>query len=85
MLTEKIEILPNPNGSFFVQCGEKYNDSLTFDEMLGTVAQLCVTEKKRCLEWLWTAEQWAAYNKRMEDLRQNRMEAKNDQASNSHD
>lgn len=45
------------NGCFDIVVGDKNTDQLTFDEMLGVIAQLTIPNKKRCLSWLKTREQ----------------------------
>lgn len=52
------------NGCFDVCVGEKTTDQLTFDEMLGVVAQLTMPSEKRCLQWLKTKEQHDAFKNR---------------------
>ena len=52
------------NGCFDVHVNDKSTDQLSFDEMLGFVAQLTVPENKRCLEWLKTKEQHEAFRNR---------------------
>jgi hypothetical protein len=49
---------------FDVHIGDKSTDMLSFDEMLGVVAQLTVPENKRCLQWLKTKEQHEAFRNR---------------------
>ena len=39
-------------------------DQLSFDEMLGVVAQLTVPKNKRCLQWLKTKEQHESFRNR---------------------
>ena len=45
------------NGCFDVIFEDKNTDQLTFEEMLGVVAQLTIPNEKRCLAWLKTSEQ----------------------------
>ena len=52
------------NGCFDVQIANKSTDQLSFDEMLGLVAQLTVHENKRCLQWLKTKEQHETFRNR---------------------
>lgn len=52
MIIEKLE-----NGSFTVYDAHKSADELTYEEMLGLVAQKFMPEQKRCLSWLKTEEQ----------------------------
>lgn len=55
-------------GCFDVIVGNKSTEQLTFDEMLGTIAQLTVPRKKRCLQWLKTKAQHEAFRNRSRDL-----------------
>lgn len=52
------------DGCFDVHVGNRSTGPLSFDEMLGTVAQLTVPDSKRCLSWLMTKEQHEAFRKR---------------------
>lgn len=52
------------NGGFDVHVGDKSTDMLSFDEMLGFVAQLTAPNNKRCIEWLKTKEQHEDFRKR---------------------
>ena len=50
----------NDNGigtGWCVTHGDKYADSLGYDECLGLLATLIVPEEKNCLQWLRTAEE----------------------------
>ena len=49
---EDIIIKKSEDGCFDIHVGNKSTGPLTFDEMLGTVAQLTVPDTKRCLSWL---------------------------------
>lgn len=52
-----ITIHRNDRGAFLVLHGEKFADSLTFDEMLGLVAALTVPPTPRSLCWLRSADE----------------------------
>jgi len=62
----KIEITSSEKheGSFDVREGDRLADSLNFEEMLGVVAQLTITEKRHCLNYLKTSEQRQAGDRR---------------------
>lgn len=57
-----IVIKKEDNGTFTVIVGREYADHLTFEEMIGMIATLCVNG--RCLQWLKTPEQ----HKRWDDF-----------------
>jgi hypothetical protein len=52
------------NGCFDVVVGDKSTDQLSFDEMLGVIAQLTIPKNKRCLNWLKTKEEHEAFRNR---------------------
>lgn len=52
------------NGCFDVHVEDKSTDQLSFDEMIGLVAQLTVPKNKRCLQWLKTKEQHESFTMR---------------------
>lgn len=64
MMKPDIIIKQLDNGCFDVQIANKSTDQLSFDEMLGFVAQLTVPENKRCLQWLKTKEQHETFRNR---------------------
>lgn len=43
---------------FTVRQGDRYNDKLTYDEMLGTISALTMPEERPCLQWMRTEEEW---------------------------
>lgn len=53
-----ITIHRNEGGAFFVLHGDKLADQLTYEEMLGLVAQLAMPTQHRAMAWLKTAEAW---------------------------
>ncbi len=59
------------SGGFAVREGDKYNEGLTFDEMLGLLASLTIPDDRACLRWMQTKEQWDA---REEWFRQRKIE-----------
>lgn len=61
---EDIIIKKVKGGCFDVHVGNKSTGQVTFDEMLGTVAQLTMPDNKRCLQWLKTQEQHKAFENR---------------------
>lgn len=64
MMKPDIIIKQLDNGCFDVQIANKSTDQLSFDEMLGLVAQLTVPENKRGLQWLKTKEQHETFRNR---------------------
>lgn len=56
MMKPDIIIKQLDNGCFDLHVDDKSTGQLSFDEMLGVVAQLTVPENKRCLQWLKTKE-----------------------------
>lgn len=64
MRAEDIIIKQLEGGCFDVHVGNKSTGHVTYDEMLGTVAQLTMPENKRCLQWLQTEEQHQAFRNR---------------------
>lgn len=64
MEKEDIIIKKLENGCFDVHVGNKSTGQVTFDEMLGTVAQLTMPDNRRCLQWLKTEEQHQAFKNR---------------------
>lgn len=59
-------------GSFRVEEGPRYNEGLTFDEMLGVIASLTMAERRPCLQWMQTKEQHDAYEARLQQIREQR-------------
>lgn len=59
-------------GSFRVEDGPRYNEGLTFDEMLGVIASLTMPERRPCLQWMQTKEQHDAYEAHLIQLREKR-------------
>lgn len=56
-----IEIDKDINNCFTVRQGDRYNDKLTYDEMLGTVSALTMPKERPCLRWMRTKEEWNAW------------------------
>ena len=57
-----IQIEQYDESGFTVTNGDEYTDHLTWDEMLGLVAQVTMPDTRRCLQWLKTQEQWDRHN-----------------------
>lgn len=57
VIGEIITIKRLAGGSFRVEDGPRYNEGLTFDEMLGVIASLTMPEHRPCLQWMQTKEQ----------------------------
>lgn len=55
-------------GGFDVHYGGKSTDLLSYDEMLGTIAQLTVPEIKHCLAWFKNDEEHAAWREKYEPV-----------------
>jgi hypothetical protein len=56
-----IVIALHPKGGWNIEHDGKSADRLTWDEMLGLVAQITMPEERRCCQWLKTPEQIAAW------------------------
>lgn len=69
---EIITIKRLAGGSFRVEDGPRYNEGLTFDEMLGVVAALTIAPKPNCLQWMQTKEQHDAYEAHRQQIRDQR-------------
>ena len=57
---EKVTITLESNG-WKVQQGDKYADTLCYEEMLGVFISLTMPEQRTCLQWMCTKEQHEAY------------------------
>ena len=57
---EKVIITLESNG-WKVQQGDKYADTLCYEEMLGVLVSLTMPEQRPCLQWMLTKEQHEAY------------------------
>lgn len=66
----KVIVENSEDKGWIVTCEDKYADHLTYDEMLGTFAQLTMPDNKRCLSWMKTKEQHEAMEKYFEEIRQ---------------
>ena len=64
-----IRIKQTNTGFFVVFDGDKSSGQLTYDEMLGLVAQLTMPESRPCLQWMKSPEQWKAHGERRRSLR----------------
>lgn len=53
---------------FDVKIGENIADELSWEEMLGVVISLTISDSKPCLQWVKTPEQAAARKKYFESL-----------------
>lgn len=68
-MTKKDIIIKSLDGGCFdVVVGNKSTAQLSFDEMLGVIAQLTVPRKKRCLSWLKTKKQHESFLNRSHDI-----------------
>lgn len=58
----EIEVTESENRSmsYTVRADDRSSGELTFDEMLGLVASMTMPERRRCLEWMNTKEEWEA-------------------------
>ena len=54
---EDITIKQYNNGYFEVFQGDKSSGELSFDEMLGLITSLTMSERRPCLQWMKTKEQ----------------------------
>lgn len=59
-------------GTFRVEDGPRFNEGLGFDEMLGVIAALTMSEPRPCLQWMQTKEQHAAREAHFRELRKQR-------------
>lgn len=57
MIDDAIMIIPNVGGTFDVRRGNRLADGLTFEEMLGLVAQMTMGDNRKALQWLRTPEE----------------------------
>ena len=53
-----IEIDKDIKNCFTVRQGDRYNDKLTYDEMLGTISALTMPKERPCLQCMRTEEEW---------------------------
>lgn len=54
---KEIKIIQDINNSFSVHYKDKYANELCWDEMLGLVASLTISDNKPCQQWLKTEEE----------------------------
>ena len=54
---EDVIIKQYDNGYFEVFQGDKSSGELSFDEMLGLITSLTMSERRPCLQWMKTKEQ----------------------------
>ena len=54
---KEIKIIQNKDNSFTVYYKDKYAKELCWDEMLGLIASLTISNNKPCQQWLKTAEE----------------------------
>lgn len=52
-----IEIDKDIKNCFTVRQDDRYNDKLTYDEMLGTISALTMPKERPCLQWMRTEEE----------------------------
>jgi hypothetical protein len=60
-----IEIDKDINNYFTVRQGDRYNDKLTYDEMLGLISALTMPKERPCLHWMRTEEEWRLWFSRI--------------------
>ena len=60
-----IEIDKDTNNYFTVRQGDRYNDKLTYDEMLGLISALTMPKERPCLHWMRTEEEWRLWFSRI--------------------
>lgn len=60
-----IEIDKDINNCFTVRQGDRYNDKLTYDEMLGLISALTMPKERHCLHWMRTEEEWRLWFSRI--------------------
>lgn len=60
-----IEIDKAINNCFTVRQGDRYNDKLTYDEMLGLISALTMPKERHCLHWMKTEEEWRLWFSRI--------------------
>lgn len=60
-----IEIDKAINNCFTVRQGDRYNDKLTYDEMLGLISALTMPKERHCLHWMRTEEEWRLWFSRI--------------------
>lgn len=59
-MTQDINIAIDGPNDFTVRIGERYHDKMTWEEMLGQVAELTHPRLDRARFWMLTADEWAA-------------------------
>lgn len=57
MRGQSLVITPIEGGWFFVSHGDRFNERMSFEEMLGVVAAVLMPEKRPCAAWLKTASE----------------------------
>lgn len=60
-----IEIDKDINNCFTVRQGDRYNDKLTYDEMLGLISALTMPKERPCLHLMRTEEEWRLWFSRI--------------------
>lgn len=61
-MEDYIKIIHNENSSFTVSYKDKYADELCWEEMLGLIASLTISNNKPCQQWLRTKEEHKKFN-----------------------
>lgn len=64
--TIKIEKLEG--GAFNIVQGDRYSDTLSYDEMLGLVSALTIAKEPNCLRWMQTKEEHEARRVKVENI-----------------
>lgn len=62
---EAITITFDEQSGWKVQQGEKWADTLCYDEMMGLVSALTMPNKRPCLQWMRTKEEHEAWERHM--------------------
>lgn len=78
--TIKIEKLEG--GAFNVVQGDRYSDTLSYDEMLGLVSALTIAKEPNCLRWMQTKEEHESFRKNLEKLAEDIPEVEFEKESN---
>lgn len=60
-----IEIDKDIKNCFTVRQGDRYNDKLTYDEMLGLISALTMPKERPCLHWMRTEKEWRLWFSRI--------------------
>lgn len=64
-VVDAIKIEKLEGGAFNVVQGDRYSDTLGYDEMLGLVSALTIAKEPNCLRWMQTKEEHDAWLDRL--------------------